>query len=170
MILRVSWVLLMNGWLIELGGKWPGPDGKPAKIEGPNPETGQKQMYEIPAKVGAIFFVEDRSEGYPDDNDPERQMGRGEKAFYEIWAEPLNEQASLVIGGKIWSKGACTRRLRISESQVQIAEEEWPLEAAYKLGYQRAEEIKEDYEDIATFKMPVEVEKPKVQEAAAPAG
>lgn len=166
MILRVRWILLTNGWLIELGGKWPGSDGKPALVESTDPETGKKKMYELPAKVGPIFYVEDRSEGYPDDTDPDRQIGRGEKAFYEVWAEPLSPEATFVLGGKIFTEGACTRRLRIDADKVQLAEEEWPLESAYKLSYQRVKEIDEDYEEINAFILPPEIEKVK-QEAAA---
>ncbi len=166
MILRVRWILLTNGWLIELGGKWPGPDGKPALVEGKNPETGEKKMYELPAKVGPIFYVEDSSERYPDEDDPDRQIGRGEKAFYEVWAEPLSPEATFVLGGKIFTEGPCTRRLRIDADKVELAEEEWPLESAYKLSYQRVKDISDDYKEINAFDLPPEIEKVK-QEAAA---
>lgn len=163
MILRVRWLLLTNNWLIELGGPWPGPDGKPATAEAKDPKTGEvikdpqtgkPKMFLLPATVGAIFFVKEESEAYPDEHEDDKQVGFGERAFYEIWAEPTNENAAEVLGGKIWSKGACTRRLRVPENSVFIHEEEWPLHSAYKLGLQRSDEIKSDYEEIDRLPMP----------------
>lgn len=165
MILRVRYIMLTNGWVIELGGPWPGPDGKPATFKAKDPNTGQEKSYLLPAKVGSIFFIEDKSEGWPDEGDPEKQLGRGERAFYEIWAEPENDKAAELLGGKIFVNGTCTRRLKIGEQHVMICEEEWPLGSAVRVNFERAREIEEDYSEIDQLPVPKPKENSK-QEAA----
>ncbi len=147
MILRVRYVLLTNGWLIEVGGKWPGPDGKPATMKAKDPDTGEDKTYLLPAKVGPIFFVKDESQGEPAD-DPDVQIATGEHAYYEAWAAPENQKAAELLGGDLLS-GPTTRRLRIPEQHVLLDEEIWPFAAADKLIRQRSEELSAEYEDLA---------------------
>lgn len=148
MILRVRYILLTNGWVIEVGGKWLGADGKPATIKAKNPETGEDTTYLLPAKVGPIFFVKDESQGEPDPDEPDMQIASGEHAFYEVWAAPENQKAAELLGGELLA-GPCTRRLRIPEQHVLMDEEIWPFAAADKLIRQRSEELSEEYENLA---------------------
>lgn len=161
MILRLRYIILMNGWVLQFGAKWPSPDGKDALIEDDDPKNpGQKKKFLMPARIGPMFFVkgESESEDYADG-----ASSQGENAFYEVWAAPENEEATKLLGGEIRPSGKSTRRLRIPESGVLLAEEVWPWQAAKEVCERRMKDILLDYEELIKpepEKEPKQVETP----------
>jgi hypothetical protein len=164
---RIRWLVLSNGVLLQVDDQWPGPDGKPAMTKEKDPKTGEEKEYILPAEIGAIFFVKDESEGYPDPVEPDTQLATGEHGYYEVWSRPVPLKAAEYLGGNVL-KGPCMRRFRIAEQSVIWAEEVWPFEAASNLAQRRAKDLEAEYEDLGSkIESVIEDEKKVPTEVAA---